>query len=235
MQQDQTDKSKTHEFRFLGLLILLFCTILIPPYFTDIAVVNHLWRVIFSAVLVFALLSVVGTRKNMVWTGALLVPTFVTLWLSEYLENRVFDYLDNLSTIIYLLVVAWFLTRFVLKARLVTLNVIYASMCLYLMLALIWAAIYANLHIFYGDAFQFDTPELEMMASNSDSHTGLFTYFSFVTLSTLGYGDISPINRVAQAWVSVEAMIGQFYIAIIMARLVSLYTARESREFLDGK
>jgi hypothetical protein len=54
-----------------------------------------------------------------------------------------------------------------------------------------------------------------------------FTYFSFVTLSTLGYGDITPINRVAGAWVAVEAMIGQFYIAIIMARLVSLHAANK--------
>jgi hypothetical protein len=235
MQQDQTDKSKTREFRFLILLISLFGTILIPPYFTDMAIFNHLWRVTFSAVLIFALLSVVGTRRNMILIGILFVPTLVTTWLSEYTEKTVYVYLDNFTTIIYLLVVAFFIIRFVFSARLVTLNVIYASMCLYLILALIWAAIYANLHIFYDGAFHFNIPVLEAMANTADSHTSVFTYFSFVTLSTLGYGDISPVNRVAQAWVSVEAMIGQFYIAIAMARLVSMYTAHQRRDIFDDK
>ena len=233
MQPDQTEKSKTHEFRFLILLISLFGTILIPPYFTDMAIVSYLWRVIFSAVLIFALLSVVGSRKNMIWTGLLLVPTFVTTWLSEFTEERVFIYLDNITTIIYLLVVVIFLIRFVFSARLVTANVIYASMCLYLLFALIWAAIYGNLHIFYDGAFHFNIPVQEAMANDAVNHMRIFSYFSIVTLSTLGYGDITPVNGVAQAWVSVEAMIGQFYIAIAMARLVSLYTAQERKNFLD--
>lgn len=54
-------------------------------------------------------------------------------------------------------------------------------------------------------------------------------YYSFVTLSTLGYGDIIPIHKVAQNWAAMEAMIGQFFIAIVMARLVSMYTVEETR------
>ena len=50
-------------------------------------------------------------------------------------------------------------------------------------------------------------------------------YYSFVTISTLGYGDIIPVHRVAQNWAAVEAMIGQFYIAIVIARLVGMYSA----------
>jgi hypothetical protein len=53
-------------------------------------------------------------------------------------------------------------------------------------------------------------------------------YFSFVTLSTLGYGDISPQTSYAQGWVILEAIIGQFYIAIVLARLLGLYVAEES-------
>jgi hypothetical protein len=227
MQPDQAEKSKTHEYRFLIFLISLFGIILIPPYFTDMAIVSYLWRAIFSAVLIFALLSVVGTRKNMILTGLLLVPTFVTTWLSEFTEETVFVYLNNVTTIIYLLVVVFFLIRFVFSARLVTINVIYASICLYLLLALIWAAIYGNLHLFYDGAFHFSIPAQEAMANDADNHMRIFSYFSIVTLSTLGYGDITPVNSVAQAWVSIEAIFGQFYIAIAMARLVSLYTVQK--------
>ena len=52
-------------------------------------------------------------------------------------------------------------------------------------------------------------------------------YYSFVTLSTLGYGDTLPVHTVAQSWAAVEAMIGQFFIAIVIARLVSVYTVEE--------
>ena len=59
-------------------------------------------------------------------------------------------------------------------------------------------------------------------------------YFSFVTLSTLGYGDVLPIHQVAQNWAAMEAMIGQFFLATIIARLVSVYTVEEEEESLRG-
>ena len=55
-------------------------------------------------------------------------------------------------------------------------------------------------------------------------------YYSIVTLSTLGYGEIVPVNQVARNWAAMEAMIGQFYIAIVIARLVSMYTVEETKE-----
>lgn len=229
MPDTSTVQRKTHEFRFALLLLSLFGAILIPPYFQGMEIISHVWRVLFSAVLVVALMSVAGNRRNMWFVGILLIPTMATTWLSDYTEQEALIYLDNLTTIVYLAVVSWFFVRFIFSARLVTLNVIYAAMCLYLILALVFAAIYANLHIFYDDAFQFAQPAMEAMANEADSHMSVFVYYSFVTLSTLGYGDISPINRVAQAWVSVEAMVGQFYIAIVMARLVSMYTVSEEK------
>ena len=55
-------------------------------------------------------------------------------------------------------------------------------------------------------------------------------YFSFVTLSTLGYGDVLPVHEVSQNWAAMEAMIGQFFIATVIARLVSVYTVDEEEE-----
>ena len=48
-------------------------------------------------------------------------------------------------------------------------------------------------------------------------------YFSYVTISTLGYGDMAPLTRIARSWATIEAIIGQFYLAFVVARLVSLY------------
>jgi len=54
-------------------------------------------------------------------------------------------------------------------------------------------------------------------------------YFSFVTLSTVGYGDITPVSKVARMLAAMEAMTGQLYVAVVIARLVSLYSSRKSR------
>ena len=61
---------------------------------------------------------------------------------------------------------------------------------------------------------------------NTDTTQSLFNYYSFVTLTTLGYGDIVPLTRTTQAWVAVESMVGQFYLAIVIAQLVSSYGTR---------
>jgi len=58
-------------------------------------------------------------------------------------------------------------------------------------------------------------------------------YFSFITLSTLGYGDVLPVHKVSQSWAGMEAMMGQFFIAIVIARLVSVYTVEEEESASD--
>jgi hypothetical protein len=106
----------------------------------------------------------------------------------------------------------------------VTLEVIFAAMCLYMILAVLWAAIYTNLQLYYGDAFIFQGQMAADAGINTENLYRHMIYYSFVTLSTLGYGDIIPGHIVAQNWAAMEAMIGQFFIAIIIARLVSSYT-----------
>ena len=61
--------------------------------------------------------------------------------------------------------------------------------------------------------------------------TGL--YFSFITLSTVGYGDIIPVSEVARMLAIVEAMFGMFYMALLIARLVSLYSSKSPLEIAN--
>ncbi len=211
------------EFSFLILLICLFAAVLVPPYFEGMALLDTVWRLVFSLVMLVSLATLAGSRGTLVFAGIMLIPAIVTNWIPLFNDAVWTIYADNLTSILYFSIIGYHLGRFVFTAGRVTSNVLYAAMCLYLILALVWAAIYNNLYIFYDDAFAFNSPQVLALANNPESTMGLFTYFSFVTLSTLGYGDIVPLTRVTQSWAAVEAMIGQFYIAIVMARLVSLH------------
>ena len=216
--------------RFAVLFVLLFCVLLIPPYFEDSLWMAEVWHGLFTLVLLWALYTVVGSRRVLILASIVLIPTIASTWLAGPEQVRQMAYLDNFTNIVYFGLICIFLARYIFTTRRVTQEVIFAAMCFYMILAVLWAAIYTNLELFYGDAFMFQGQLAEQVGVDLDNLFQHMIYYSFVTLSTLGYGDIVPVHRVAQNWATMEAMIGQFFIAIVMARLVSIYTVQKEEE-----
>ena len=99
-------------------------------------------------------------------------------------------------------------------------NKILGSICGYLVLGIAFAVAYSMIDGLNPDAFDFNVV-LEAEVNNHAIRINLFIYYSFVTLTTLGYGDVTPIAPTARVLSWVEAVIGQFYIAILVAGLVS--------------
>jgi voltage-gated potassium channel len=145
-------------------------------------------------------------------------------------QERYLAYIDNGTNIVYFGLICAFLARYIFTTRRVTLEVICAAMCFYMLLAVLWAAIYTNLELFYGNAFTFQGQLGATAGLDPEKLFQYMIYYSFVTLSTLGYGDITPAHLVSRNWAAMEAMIGQFFIAIVMARLVSIYTVEKEKE-----
>lgn len=94
-------------------------------------------------------------------------------------------------------------------------NLLIGSVVLYLLLGLMWCTLYLMILYFDPEAFR----GLTSVAWNENFSA--MAYFSFVTLTTLGYGDIIPVNEVARVLVYLEAIAGLFYMAIIVASIVS--------------
>jgi hypothetical protein len=105
--------------------------------------------------------------------------------------------------------------RYVLHANYITRDQVYAGICAYLMLGFAFGCIYYLIEMLSPGCFSVNVSKL-----SSDSPD--LMYFSFVTLATLGYGDITPVAKVSRALAEVEALAGMLYIAIFMARLVSM-------------
>jgi hypothetical protein len=111
----------------------------------------------------------------------------------------------------------------------VTGDEVLGTVCGYLLAAAVWANLYAATAVLVPDSFAVTT-DLKGL-SGEHGRTALFNYFSVMTLTTVGYGDITPIRAPATALAMLEAIFGQFYIAVVVAELVGLrLPLRQSRQ-----
>ena len=94
---------------------------------------------------------------------------------------------------------------------------IMGAICVYFLIGLIWADVFFILETLQPGSFQIP-PEQVGQAT--------LDYFSYVTLTTLGYGDITPISAPARSLSLLEAMMGQLYLAVLIARLVGIHIAQ---------
>lgn len=102
-------------------------------------------------------------------------------------------------------------------------NRIVGAICIYLLLGVMWAIAYAVLEYSQPGSFRGLT-EATSAVWNAD-----WVYFSFITITTLGYGDITPLTQTARSLAFSEAIVGQFYIAVLVAGLVSAYISAKQR------
>ncbi len=127
-------------------------------------------------------------------------------------------------------VIIWILFKYVFETRAITHDVIYAAIAIYLLLGAVFVPIYGFLETLTFELSD-EAQHAFVGASTADHELVMwqdFIYYSYVTLTTLGYGDILPVTMAAKAAVTLEAIIGVMYLTIIMARLVSLYSAEFS-------
>jgi len=127
------------------------------------------------------------------------------------------------ATVALMLFSTYCLMGYVLRAQRITRDQLYAGICMYLMLGFAFGTLYYLLTILDPQSF----------AANVDLGSGQkldLMYFSFVTLATLGYGDITPRTNLAHSLAIIEALAGMLFIAIFMARLVSLRSDELTKE-----
>ena len=200
-------------YLFFALLTLLFATALLGVL--QQAWVQTLLDVIILGVFVIGTYSV-RTERNWIWA----VGTMFVLLLSISILHQFLP--ETLATAIHLSIILLFFVgsfllsyKQILMVRNVNQNIMVGSVVLYLLLGLIWAMIYLLILLFFPDAFN----GLESLAWQENFSR--VAYYSFVTLTTLGYGDISPKNSIAEFFVYLQTIVGVFYMAIIVSTLVS--------------
>jgi hypothetical protein len=116
---------------------------------------------------------------------------------------------------------------FVFRAERPTLDGIFAMVVAYLLIAIVFAELYYMLLIWNHEGLHLLKP-LEQMTPRE--LRGELMYYSLVTLSTVGYGDVLPASPMARSLASLEALIGQFYVAVVVATFVALFTTHSLAE-----
>ncbi len=175
-----------------------------------------------AAILVTGLLVCRGriTRLIILVFGLLEVSSGVALIVHD---ARWLHLLRGASGAVFLTVMTALVMRAVVRDERVTGDKIVASICGYLLLGTCWAIAYALLEAANPGSFALAGAFAEGESLGAGSQTSVFAYFSFVTLTTLGYGDITPISPQAQTLAWMEAGAGQIYLTVLVARLVGLH------------
>jgi hypothetical protein len=127
----------------------------------------------------------------------------------------------DLWTALVLLAAAVMIVRRVLAFGTVTLQSIYGAISAYLVLGFMFAAVFAAIYHFSGDTF---------FVSGEQANTQTFQYFSYTTLTTLGYGDFTAYANSGRAVAVLEALTGQVFLATLVARLVAAFRSPADRQ-----
>jgi voltage-gated potassium channel Kch len=211
----------------LGLLLALevFAVFGIAPL-TELGMLPHiLLGATFTLILLVGVLMLDLRSRNgrlLALLGLALLP--VQLW--RYARpNELVLVLHPLGLICFLLIISGALANDVFRSKRIKIDQVLGGVVLYLNIGLTFAVAYTLVEHVSPGAFVLPQPVPRLPL-----HPTYFAYFSFVTLTTVGYGDTVPVEAVARSLATLEAALGQLYPAIILARLVSIEVSQRDQQ-----
>ena len=218
-----TDRRFGPRVSAVGFLAALVLMLVATPFVQGLKQGQLYEAVLFTVVMCTGLIAS-GSRRRLAF--AQVSFALVAIWLNQLWPQACPALTVFLPGMAFLLVVTASLLRFVLRAKQVDAEVLCAGISVYLILGLLWGLAYTLVAQVNPNAFTFST--LSGTAARMSGFTAI--YFSFITLATLGYGDITPAADVARMLAMLEAMTGTLFVGVMIARLVSLYSASGQRQ-----
>jgi hypothetical protein len=204
--------------RALVLLLALVAQILL----TSLDIGNYLLPGLLRAVVVIGTVVVAADSRRHLQLGLVLgVPSLVLAVVTDYVPFGIVDWIGYGFTVALFVFIIRLMLQKIFRAQVVTLDTIGYALCTYVLLGTLWTLFYAPLAVVNPDAFS-------QPVADPDGHAGAsLIYFSFVTLTTLGYGDISPVSPLARSLAILQALTGTLFLAVLISRLVGAYGSRQ--------
>jgi hypothetical protein len=216
-------KRLIHQFgNYSFLLIVLVLMLLLHPLLHRGE--QEFIGVAFTLLFLTGLYSVRGDRRTLVTGLVLVVPALLAGWVGYAVENRALFAVGRALEALFLFYVTAVILHHVMTESKITQDTIYGAAAAYLMIGIAFAVIYGWLETFQPGALR------GLTLSGGDWGQGFdfweFVYFSLVTMTTLGYGDIAPVSQQARSLATLQAVAGQFYVAVLVARIVATLASR---------
>ena len=196
----------------LMLLLMLFIFVFVPIMGRG-RIGEIIFKFIYSIILISGIFSVVKRKSYLPLAIVFIIIGLSINWFSEIETTNASLIANNVGAILFNLFFAFAIFIKTFQPGDITFHRIEGSVVVYLLLGLVFAYSFHVIYLVYGiTAFNnIQGPEFKD-----------FLYFSFTSLTTMGYGDITPVHSVARSVANFEAVIGQLYPAILIARLVSM-------------
>jgi hypothetical protein len=211
------------ENNFAYLLIALIIFLVLLPILDDFDLAQGKFGrlIAFSTILVIGVWSLRGSELVFRIGMALAVFGMLFNLLSYKSDATAYEHISVTLISVFLILAMFSTLRQVLFQNTVDRNRLYGAVCAYLLLGVLWALAYASLASTSPTAFK-GAVDVEGPVWNVQ-----WIYFSFVTLTTLGYGDITPVSSTARVLAYSEAILGLFYMAVLVAGLVGAYISEQ--------
>jgi len=215
--------SKIKVDRFLFLLISLLFLFIVYPFMEAFTGVRLLLDAFVTFVVISGVYAVSEKKSVFIVALALAIPALAGSWSVHFSESMALQMMGKVSGACFFAVTAITLMSHLFKAKDITSDTILGAICAYFLIGLMWASVYVVLEILHPGSFHSAQGEISDFRS--------FIYYSFVTITTVGYGDIIPLTPPARSLALLEAVFGQIYLAVVIARLVGIHIAQS----IEGK
>jgi voltage-gated potassium channel Kch len=213
-----------HEYRWRH-LALLICILLLTAVTPFVESYEHgilVLNVIAAALLVAGSYALSERRRLFVAAIVLSLVSVVATALLVLFPGHWTVLAAHSAVIILITFFAIAILGYVLRRGRITSDRIFAAICVYLLIGFAWSFGYSLLEELMPGSFG-SMPSIQ--ASHYEARVMRLRYFSFMTLTTVGYGDVTPRTQAAQTMALFEAVMGQIYLTVLIARLVGLHIA----------
>ena len=219
-------KMKRVNFEYLlgGLLILILSFAISQEVGLEVGTRRLFMEPALCIMLLMGIWSLGIERKWLLVGGVILAASgIVTTTINFFLDIPELLLVNIGIMFVFTLASIWIASQHLLHSGSIDLNKIIGAICLYLLLGVNWALSYLFINFAIPQSFQ--------GLSSIDIRTQLseFVYYSFVTITTLGYGDLTPVRPLARTLAYLEAIVGQFYVAVLVAWLVGMYLSGQGQ------
>jgi len=211
--------------RFFILFVSLLALILFTPLVQGFLGIHILWNIFLTGILLSGVHAVSEKKRNVYIASLLALPMLVSVWSEYFVKNNYVVIVGTLCGVVFFAYMIVNILLFIYRQDKVTRDLISGAAVVYLLMAIMWTFIYRVIETVHPGSFT-------VLAT--DIHERMrFIYFSLVTITTLGYGDMVPKTSLTSSLATLEAVVGQLYLVTTVAWLVGVRVSQSTERKLE--